>query len=94
MSEPNRINGSSVSLLETGVALTWHRPEGNLNFYLVMEGNNTRRTESEGIEFNDLKPGKHYIFKIVTGVNGSTTWSDESTIETYTSRFITKMLID
>ena len=70
----------------TSVRLSWNKPAGNLDFYLVkVQGGKEIRSVKEGAEVGGLIPGTLYKFTVLSGVEGNSTWSEESNITERTS---------
>lgn len=85
-SAPNKVQNLRVTLVnEDSITLSWNRPAGNVDFYLIQVGGQQNRSSTEGILVGDLTPGMAYTFTVLSGVQNGSTRSDESSITQYTS---------
>lgn len=75
-------------MTETSVSLSWNKSAGNVDFYLIEVEGRQNQSDTEGIEVGDLTPGSANTFKVLSGVQDKSTWSEESSITAYTSEFI------
>lgn len=83
---PNKVeNLKATSVTETSVHLSWSKPAGNVDFYLIeVQGGEQFQSNTQDKEVGNLIPGNCYTFTVLAGVNDSSTWSEESNITKYT----------
>ncbi|XP_049922853.1 receptor-type tyrosine-protein phosphatase eta-like [Epinephelus moara] len=83
---PDKVSNLTATIVtETSVHLSWNRPAGNVDFYLIKVQDtdwNKSKTESQGVD--KLTPGTCYTFTVISGVLDGSTWSEETSIELYT----------
>ncbi|XP_047444839.1 receptor-type tyrosine-protein phosphatase H [Mugil cephalus] len=82
---PNEVRNLRVTgVKERSIVLSWDRPDGNLEFYLVKVEAREMRAYSETQEVDGLTPGSFYKFIVLSGVKDESTWSEESFVTAYT----------
>lgn len=89
-SVPNKVeNLADTNVTESSVFLSWNKPAGNVDFYLIkFQGGKQIKSYREDTEIDSLTPGKRYTFTVLSGVGDNSTWSEETNITAYTSEFI------
>lgn len=78
---PNEVRNLAVTnVTETSVCLSWSRPPGNLDFYLVKVESRQIEVNTTFTEVAGLIHGGCYMFTVLSGVQDKSTWSRESNI--------------
>lgn len=92
-SVPNKVVKLSVTMqTNTSITLSWDRPEGNVDLYRVQyngteQNTSMRNVNTSGTKIDGLNPATLYRFIVCSGVNDISKWSDESTVNEYTSEW-------
>nr|XP_020484803.1 receptor-type tyrosine-protein phosphatase eta-like [Labrus bergylta] len=82
---PNKVdNLNAFNVTETSISLSWDKPDGNVDIYLIHYQNKQNESKTEGIVVYGLKPGHLYTFTVFSGASDRSTQSEESTITKYT----------
>ncbi|XP_074480708.1 receptor-type tyrosine-protein phosphatase H [Sebastes fasciatus] len=83
---PNKVeNLTDTNVTESSVFLSWNKPAGNVDFYLIkFQGGKQIKSYREDTEIDSLTPGKRYTFTVLSGVGDNSTWSEETNITAYT----------
>ncbi|XP_056225399.1 receptor-type tyrosine-protein phosphatase H [Seriola aureovittata] len=81
---PHKVENLTVTkVTETSVFLSWNKPPGNAEFYLISEGQGEEnKSETEGKEVSGLTPGSPYTFIVLSGIGSRR--SEASNITVYT----------
>lgn len=82
---PNRVENLKVTnRTENSVSLSWDKPDGNVESYIVRwENDQTDRDEAD-VVVNGLIPGGLYTIAVLSGVSDGNITSEETWITTYT----------
>ncbi|XP_060886668.1 receptor-type tyrosine-protein phosphatase eta [Labrus mixtus] len=82
---PNKVENLNASnVTETSISLSWDKPDGNVDIYLINYQNKQDESKTEGIGVYGLIPGHLYTFTVFSGVSDRSTQSEESMITKYT----------
>ncbi|XP_022616509.1 receptor-type tyrosine-protein phosphatase eta-like [Seriola dumerili] len=81
---PHKVENLTVSkVTETSVFLSWNKPPGNAEFYLISEVQGEEdKSDTEGKEVSGLTPGSPYTFIVLSGIGSRR--SEASNITVYT----------
>ncbi|CAJ1086193.1 receptor-type tyrosine-protein phosphatase eta-like [Xyrichtys novacula] len=82
---PNKVrNLTAAKMTETSIFLSWDKPDGKADLYVVKWLEEETETSTEGVEVDGLTPGSLYNFTVIAGVKDKSEWSEESRISQYT----------
>nr|XP_019951268.1 PREDICTED: receptor-type tyrosine-protein phosphatase eta-like [Paralichthys olivaceus] len=82
--KPDKVQNLTVAMVtETSVFLSWNKPSGHVDFYLVAVHGANSSTDTESSEVGDLIPGSSYTFTVLSGLHNSML-SEGSHITTFT----------
>nr|XP_020441557.1 receptor-type tyrosine-protein phosphatase eta-like [Monopterus albus] len=77
-------NLKDTMVTDTSITLSWNKPDGNVDFYLIEFNNRLINSSTTNTTVVDLTPGNLYTFTVTSRVADNSLWSEESRTNVYT----------